>query len=448
MLALLSSVALTAGEARAASMVWNDGSPSRFQHRCVLGLDLVNQIEDITWTWVGFQGLPVVGQTYYMRVMVGGLGCSGAWVVPAVTLPKGTQFAISAQNPVVCFYQKPGQANPLQVTDGSCPAQPSAAPYSASASYSMFQPATQAVWALPPGVTLTIAFPVTSSQPLSGIASNDYLAGATYVIDNNPGGTATVWDAPPPGWNQGGIPSTGAWQGVFVTSSAYTGPRITYPEPAVTMVTTTAASTSAYVYNSACVSPQQVIFTLDIADPGVPNPGITFLGGACPAMPDGGFNCTVGWNGLLPDHLYKYHCNFDPPSLAACGAVVQDQGEKFFRTKPLPGAARYTLMAHADGDGSITLSPNDGLYPPGTVVSATANGSLTKWTLDGVDAGTVSPLAITMDSAHTLVATFPAASGKKGWGCDLSPTGSAELSAILLALAASAAALRVRRRRG
>ena len=56
---------------------WYDGSPSRVQHTCNFGLG--SQVEDLVWTWVGFQDvdpgprLPQTNETYYVRVVMGGL---------------------------------------------------------------------------------------------------------------------------------------------------------------------------------------------------------------------------------------------------------------------------------------------------------------------------------------------------------------------------------------
>jgi hypothetical protein len=90
---------LLAGSASAQG-VWNDGSASRITHHCVLGIDLVDTWEDLAWTWVGFYGLPQVGQVYYARITVGGLAAVEHGEFP-VKLPRSTSFAISPANPCV-----------------------------------------------------------------------------------------------------------------------------------------------------------------------------------------------------------------------------------------------------------------------------------------------------------------------------------------------------------
>lgn len=458
------SLLLLSQTASAQSTVWNDGSPSRLQHTCVLGLD-PGITEDLIWTWTGFQGLPLVGQTYYARIMVGGLGCSGAWVHPEVKLPRGTTFAIDASHPVQCFYQDTSTGAVSQLTDGSCPTAPDIGLYPTGSSWPnpsgsgisndfwAFGPATQPMWPVPEGKILIIAFPLTSNQPLSGIATNDYLLGAVNVVDNNPGGSAP-WDGHEANYQGNTIPTQGAWQGVFVTSSAYTGPRITYPEPAAELITQVTARTHAYVYNSACLNPSQIVFTCDNVDT-VPNPTtLAFAGGACTALADGGSDCYADWTGMYADKLYKFNAAFDPASITNCGTVVQDQGEKYFRTAPVPGTQLYSLLALSDGKGKVALTPPDGAYASGTHVSAQATADagnkFAGWTLDGADAGTANPLDVPIASANrTLIAHFDPSSGggKGGCSCDLL-AGSADVTGgSLLAGAASLLALLRRRRK-
>ncbi len=412
---------LLAGSASAQG-VWNDGSASRLQHRCVLGIDLVDTIEDLTWTWVGFFGLPQVGQVYYARISVGGLGCSGAWGIPEVKLPRGTSFAITPSNPVRCYMKSASQSSPNQITDGTCPSEPFIGfyPYSngsfpnpGGSGYSnqffSFPPMTQPYWPLPPGTILTIEFPVISSQALSGFASNDYLLGATNVLDNNPGGPTLQWDGHPQYYNGYGIPSSGAWQGVFVTQGPYSGPRIVYPEPSTQNLTQTTVSTVAHVYNSSCLSPNEVWYELVPAEVGVLDT-TDWAGGSCTPLGDGGSSCVGNWTGLLADTLYQWRAYFNPSSLTYCTNVVEDTTYKLFRSPPEPGATRYTLLATAEGNGSVTLSPAGGSYAPGTLVTATAlpgsGASFAGWRFnDGSTSGT-NPVGVTMNQSRTIVAEF------------------------------------------
>jgi len=413
---------LLAGSASAQG-VWNDGSASRLQHRCVLGIDLVDMIEDLAWTWVGFFGLPQVGQVYYARISLGGLGCSGAWAIPEVKLPRGTSFAITPSNPVRCYLKGANASSPSQLTDGSCPSAPFIGlyPYSNSSfpnpggspysnQFFSFPPATQPYWPLPPGAILTIEFPIISSQALSGFASNDYLLGAANVLDNNPGGPTLQWDGHPQYYNGYGIPSSGAWQGVFVTQGPYAGPRIVYPEPSAQNLTQTTVHTITHVYNTSCLSPNEIWFELYPADPGIPDTSVFEPGGGCTALGDGGSSCFAIWSGLLADTVYKWRAYFNPATLGSCTNVVEDASFKLFQTPPEPGATRYSLLATADGNGSVTLAPAGGSYAPGTPVTATAlpgsGASFVRWRFNDGSTSAVNPVGVTMDQSRTIVAEF------------------------------------------
>src|SRR5260221_7833545 len=120
-------IALAAMSSVAAGANWYDGSPSRVQHRCDVGIAM--QTEDLVWTWVGFQDvdgsggprLPTTNETYYLRVVLGGLGCSGAWVHPELHLPKNTALAITAQTPIRCFVHIPNHPPHQPLSASDCP---------------------------------------------------------------------------------------------------------------------------------------------------------------------------------------------------------------------------------------------------------------------------------------------------------------------------------------
>lgn len=415
---------LFAGVASSQQGVWNDGSPSRVQHRCVLGIDLVDTIEDLAWTWVGFFGLPQVGQVYYARITVGGVGCSGAWGIPEVKLPRGTSFAITQQNPVRCYMQGANQSVRSQLTDGSCPSAPfvgfypdsnSSFPNANTSGYSndffTFPPVTQPYWPLPPGGLLTIEFPIVSSQPLSGLATNDYLLGALNVLDNNPGGPTLQWDGHPSFYAGLGIPSSGAWQGVFVTQGPYAGPRIVYPEPSTQNVTQSTGDTLIHVYNTSCLSQNNVQFELIPADENEPDTTV-FVSGGCTAIGDGGSSCYANWSGFQPDTLYKWRASFLPGTTNACINVVNDTSYKFFETPPLPGAIRYTLLVTVDGEGhgAVALQPAGGSYAANTNVIATAtpdpDASFVRWRFNDGSTSTTNPIGVAMNQSKTVVAEF------------------------------------------
>ena len=140
---------------------------------------ITQQFEYITGSYVGYYGTadvtwPRVGDTYYARLVVSVVGneCAGG-IAPIVEmlLPPSTQFAISAENPVYCYYTSPSNVT-SQVTSG-CPQT-----YSAGA-YGWRFP-----WPhpLPYGSTLDIRFPIVSFQALNGFASNHFVQGAMSPI--------------------------------------------------------------------------------------------------------------------------------------------------------------------------------------------------------------------------------------------------------------------------
>jgi hypothetical protein len=402
----------------ASAQTWNDGSPSRLRHTCWQGIfDPIP--EDLTWTWTGFEGSPVQGVPYRVHVAVGGLGCSGAWVLPQMKLPEGTTLVVDASHPIRCFYQPASTGVVEEITDGSCPTSPFIGPQPTSRSFPnpdgtnndflAFAPTTQPYWPLPPGVTLTIEAYVVSTGTLSGIASNDYLLGAVQVLDNSPGNPTVVDDGAPLGYGGVGIPSSGAWQGVFVFASPSLAPRIAYPLPITVALGETTATTRAVVFNTACLSPRQVRFNLLYPDLVTDPPGSGFAGGTCTPLGDGSDECVAMWTGLMPGTTYAFQATFDPATLGACPAPVGDDVWQLFSTASPPGAARHALLIRAEGPGTATLDPEGGSYPPGTTVTATAvpnaGAHFVSFVVDGTPT-TTHPLTLVTDVDHDVVAHF------------------------------------------
>ncbi len=422
-LAMVSAVLTLAS--RAAGQPWNDGAPSRLQHICN---NFISQtVEDLTWTWVGYQGQPKSGDVYYVRVVVGALGCSGAFVRPELKLPRKTQFAITPQTPIRCFMEPPGGGARTQITDG-CPSAPvlglypfdnTAFPNPSGSGYS------NAFWALPPSSQpywplynriLTIEVPVRTTltgadAPLSGFASGDYLLGAANVLDNNPGGPTNQWDGHPQGYSGGAIPSRGAWQGVFLSQSPSTVTRLVYPEPSARNITQTSAQTHIHVYNAGCVSPAQAAMTLLYADGGDTGPeALDTTVGGCSPVGDGGQDCFLRWIYLLPGTEYLWWSEFVPGSTTACGNVQVDPARKYFRTASPPGVTRYAVLVSAGSGGSVALNPPGGSYTAGTQVMLTATANtdslFSGWTLDGVAQAGPNPLTVVTNAEHVVLARF------------------------------------------
>ncbi len=419
---------------------WYDGPPSRVQHVCNNFITTLN--EDLVWDWVGFQDvtegstsrLPKTGETYYVRVVMGGLGCSGAWVHPELKLPKGTSFAVTPSTPIRCFVDRPNQP-PRQPLP--CPSAPAPGVYPSGGFYRFDAPNNQPYWALPNGNVIYIEVPVTSTQPLSGIATNDYLVAAVNVLDNNPGGGNPPWDVPNP-------PSSGPWQGVFVTlAGAPRSPYVSYADKSAIPGKDT-ATTDFTVNNADCVVNGNL--QGDLLPVVGPAGSEAFVSGNCIAGCCGG-NCPVGgyqtfrfsWNGLKPDTDYKWRgflqsltvANGCTKDLADAQANATAPQWAYFRTLPTsPKAAQYSLLLHASEGGTLAADPTppkgQTRYQPGTVVTVTPTpGSgyrLATLKVDGVD--TTAPASVTMNQDHAVEATFePGSDADGGTGGDAGTPG-------------------------
>lgn len=415
----------------ARAQTWNDGSPSRLQHLCWQGIyDPIP--EDLTWTWTGFEGSPVSGQPYRVRIAVGGLGCSGAFILPQIKLPKNTSLLIDASHPVRCFYERTSTGVVDEITDGNCPQSVATGLYPTNTSFPnangqnneflAFPPTTQPYWPLPNGVIFRVEAYVVTTGTLSGIATNDYLLGAVEVLDNSPGNPTVVEDGPPSNYLGNGIPSSGPYQGVFVFAGASAAPRIAYPQPITTAVGQTTATTRAIVFNTGCLAPQQVRFNLLFPDLVTDPPGSAFDSGSCTPLGDGSSECVANWSGLAPGTTYAFQATFDPATLTNCPTPVGDDQWQLFTTASPPGVERHTILLRSSGAGTAALSPEGGNYVVGTSVTVTATptagGSFLHFVVDGTVV-TTNPLALTADADHDVVAVFSGTSdtGGSGGGC-------------------------------
>lgn len=428
-LVLVGSLHTSVADAQA----WNDGSPSRLRHLCWQGIyDPIP--EDLTWTWTGFEGTPVSGQPYRVHIEVGGLGCSGAFVLPQIKLPKNTTLLVDAGHPIRCFYERPSAGTVDEITDGSCPTSAFVGPYPTSSSFPnangqnndflAFAPTTQPYWPLPPGVILSIEAYVVTTGTLSGIATNDYLLGAVQVLDNSPGNPTVVDDGHPSSYAGGGIPSTGAYQGTFVFASASSAPRIAYPQPITTAVAETTATTRAIVFNTGCLSPQQVTFNLLYPDLVTDPPGSAFAGGSCTPLGDGSSECTASWTGLTAGTTYAFQATFDPTTLGGCPTPEGDPQWQLFTTASPVAVVRHVILVRTEGSGSASLSPEGGNYPTGTAVTVTAapaaGSTFVRFVVDGTSV-TTNPLPLTADADHEVIAVFSGSGAVDGGTTPASP---------------------------
>lgn len=461
-------VALASTPVVANAQPFNDGSPSRLEHLCWQGMFPAIP-EDLAWVFVGYQGQPRVGEVYYMRVMVAGLGCSGAWVRPEVKLPPNTQLAVDETHPIRCYLG--GFDNPSLITDGNCPSAPSSLS-TIGGGFIAFPPLLQPYWPLVPGKVVRIDFPVVSSAQLNGIASsNDFLLGAAQFLDQSPGNPVPSYLAPPSGYTTG-IPNPGAWQGVFVgqavanPSTDPTNTWVVFPEPSAINIGirsggpadgTVHADLKAHVYfpNCFCDSNKEKVATepgnvacTNQADPLtccvyngqiqrtlaatiVPtNSALTdttvFISATCDpvtAAPESR-DCTFVFGGLQYGVSYDY--SYAPPpnalyfdgdgagtSCAASGTPPIASGE-IRSVLPLDPTQllKRNLLVNVVGSGTVGRSPDGGVYDSGTVVTLTATPAsgytFQKWKLDNADVVAPNPYPLTLNADATVVAIFVA----------------------------------------
>lgn len=142
---------------------------------------------------------PAVNSVYYVHVVIYGLGnpCAGTLSLVEIGLPPSTNLAISATNPVYCYW------------DGAPISPPSDCPQSLPASvynpgfYTIPSPGSSQTWPLPQGHNWEFQVPVKSSTALSAKT----LTGATWMLDGN----SSPWLYPTALIYVFGIPKPGAF---------------------------------------------------------------------------------------------------------------------------------------------------------------------------------------------------------------------------------------------
>src|SRR5438045_6807820 len=108
---------------------------------------LTPYVEYMTGVYSGYYGTadvtwPRVGDVYYVHVVLSTVGgvclATDGYVEPELTLPPNTQLAVSAANPVYCWFQNPqGQVGQISTADG-CPTTPQYPSYSGHGTYSLY----------------------------------------------------------------------------------------------------------------------------------------------------------------------------------------------------------------------------------------------------------------------------------------------------------------------
>jgi hypothetical protein len=172
------------------AMQWLEGvSVYTYSTNCAIG-----NVEMLTGHYVGYYGdtnatFPRVGDVYYGHIVIAGLGrpCAGPMVHLEVWPPPASDVVNSPDFPIRCFFTPPdGQTH--EMLDGTCPTASSLTigPYGG---YN-FDSRPAGTWPGGPvplrqGAFLEIWFPLISTRPMSGIATNSYLYGMTQAYAGN-----------------------------------------------------------------------------------------------------------------------------------------------------------------------------------------------------------------------------------------------------------------------
>ncbi len=145
---------------------------------------------------------PQVGQVYYVAIDIAGIGdpCSGgAYADVQLSLPSGTQPAISAADPVRCYFKFPNQSSYVSASS-VCPSALGTGPYGYYLDPINMNPP---FWQIVQGDAVEVQVPVVSSQPLNGVSKlqavvqladgqSDPVLQPSLVVIVNPSGAQNV----------------------------------------------------------------------------------------------------------------------------------------------------------------------------------------------------------------------------------------------------------------
>ena len=259
---------------------WIDGAmQSTMDQNCYTGL-----LAPITSEFVSYWGneaatSPKVGDVYYGRVVVAGVGrpCAGPMASIEVILPANTFFAIDETNPVHCFTATIEEWKFKELPRKDCPQKT----YKGYYGWVFNRPGGEP-WDVRNGKLISVAFPLVSTKVMKGIATNDYLTGAVRALS----GQYDPWDDPE--------------VGVFVADNP---PTVTYDKKAATEITATSARTTATINNH--YKGGRVVFEL----------GTTTkyeIAGEVVNIDDKANAYTVyqDWTGLKPNTTYHWRAKF------------------------------------------------------------------------------------------------------------------------------------------
>lgn len=288
-------------------------------------------------------GVPAVGQTYYVHVVFYGIGspCAGQYAVPEIELPNDTTLAIDASHPIVCY----GTAGGDWLRDTtSCPTTPKASAWHPGAF--LFLPKTgETAWPLPAGAGWDIRVPVKSTKALVNATMNANV----WILD----GEGSPWLTP--------------WQGVYVWDAGT--PSVMYAAPAADPIGRTTATTTAFVTSA---------FKEGTVHYEIGTTTAYEVGHQTDPIPptDSSWKVWWDWTGLQPDTLYHFRIWFQPKG----SATIYDGGDQTFRT--LGAATRFTVTGLVSGKPggtkqSITVTAKDATGATATTYRGTVQFSST-----------------------------------------------------------------------
>jgi len=333
--------------------------------------------QTLTSEYVGYYGntdasFPKVGDIYYAHIVVGVVGSScagGADVNTEVVLPAGTNFAVSAQNRIRCWYYPASGNPPEEVTDNpqaGCTQTPTQGAMGKSLGFRI----------VPNGGIFEIQFPVYSTRELHGIAQNESKLNG-YVEVSIAGG----WSFP--------------YQWVFVAPNP---PTVGYATPATSNVTATSAHGEAAVWNH--FTKGQAFFDIGTSTAyGTVSPPFT-VEEAYFGYP----TVFADWTGLQPSTTYHWRIRY----VTSTGQTYAGADQTFTTAAGTPGNVTVTLTQPANG--SIEISPPGGSYAPGTTVTITARPNASyrfaSWQINGAAGGTANPRTLVVQANTTVSASF------------------------------------------
>ena len=338
--------------------------------------------------YVGFFGSPEASQplvdtTYYIHVVVAGLGnaCGGMRFFVDVALPASTALAVDSTNRVVCLVD--GSSTPANECPQTLPDSPNNAGAFALPSVDT---AHGNLWPLPSGHIWEFRIPVRSTSTLSG----SQLRANVWVADGN------------------GSPWLRPQKGVYVFGGAPL-PTFVYPSPAATSITTTTAHVTADLYAFGLSGTGWFELGTDT----------NYGASASITVPSGGASWELfsDWSLLMPDTDYHWRARFQ-----ASNGTWYDGADQTFHTRAIGRTTVGTGTAASCTESAFVAA----LTAPETLQITFACGS--------------SPVTIALTAPRTISSTMTIDGGnvvtlqRSGIGNLLSVTATGNLTLSQIAL--------------